>query len=177
MPVSSEGAVAPFALCSSRAAPSQSRADRRLLRHGARCPRLWRLLRGAHTAAHALMQQSSSTGGRGCRLPLKAAPKAHGAPCLALTQSAELSWRPILPFGGLCLSLKAVSDSTSFQLDDRPPGDLCSKSINFLLRAFSLGARALTFAILAPPGSTPSRSNQTLGPCAKCLTGGLYPLI
>ena len=95
---------------------------------------------------------------------------------LALCQPAELSWRPILPFRRRCLSLKAVLDSTSFQLDGRPPGDLCSKAINFLLRAFSLGARALTFAILAPPRIDTFPFESDSGTMRKVLNWGVVPL-
>ena len=84
--------------------------------------------------------------------------------------------RPILPFGGLCLSLKAVLDSTSFQLDGRPPGDLCSKAINFLLRAFSLGARALTFAILPTPRIDTFPFESDSGTMRKVLNWGVVPL-
>ena len=84
--------------------------------------------------------------------------------------------RPILPFGGRCLSLKAVLDSPSFQLDGRPPGDLCSKAINFLLRAFSLGARALTFAILAPPRIDTFPFESDSGTMRKVLNWGVVPL-
>ena len=81
-----------------------------------------------------------------------------------------------MPFRRRCLSLKAVLDSTSFQLDGRPPGDLCSKAINFLLRAFSLGARALTFAILAPPRIDTFPFESDSGTMRKVLKWGVVPL-
>ena len=74
------------------------------------------------------------------------------------------------------MSLKAFSGSTSFQQDDRPPGDLLSTSINLLLRAFSLGAREPTFAILAPPRIDTFPFESDSGTMRKVLKWGVVPL-
>ena len=58
---------------------------------------------------------------------------------------------------------------------DRPSEELFSASITLLLSVFSLAARAPTKKNLALTGSTPSRPNQTLGPCAKVLKWGVVP--
>ena len=89
--------------------------------------------------------------------------------CSAELEADFAVWRALFEFEG-------VSDSTSFQLDDRPPGDLCSKSINFMLRAFSLGARALTFAILAPPRIDTFPFESDSGTMRKVLKWGAVPL-
>ena len=91
------GARMPLSGSAVRAAVlSQSRGDRRLLRHDARRPRPWRLRRGGHAPHHAWIQRSSSHSDRGaddCSRPPSRDTAAHGCSQTLSGLSAQLQLR------------------------------------------------------------------------------------